>query len=101
MTDCTVDPATVETHTRTMSAIADTVQQAGSAASGRVGANDYGVLFAGWLVPMVNAALDRLEESVTRHSADLVEHRSEFEKNIAANRATDGNSAVALGTGER
>ncbi|GAB3134687.1 hypothetical protein GCM10027289_27030 [Tsukamurella serpentis] len=96
MTDCVIEPDTVRAHASALERIAGTVEQASSAASTRIGAMDYGALFADWLVPLVNGAIDRLDESVRRHGTELQTHRAEFARNIAVNRAADGGAGAAL-----
>ncbi|MBS4104441.1 hypothetical protein [Tsukamurella paurometabola] len=96
MTDCTISAATADAHEKALTTIAATVSTAGTtSSSNRVGDGDYGALF-GWLATRVNASLDDLTASVSRHSSEVEKHRAEFRRNITVNQETDQGAATAL-----
>jgi hypothetical protein len=96
MTDTVIDAATADAHQKALTEIATTVSAVGTtSSSNRVGDGDYGALF-GWLATRVNTALNDVTESVSRHSAELEKHRTEFSRNITVNRQTDQGGATAL-----
>ncbi|WP_148281549.1 hypothetical protein [Tsukamurella sp. 1534] len=96
MTDFELEPGTVEAHQRALSTVAATVCTAGAAATKRVGGMDFGALFASTLVPDVNRTLDDVRDAITRHKAEVEQHRADFLRNIQADTDTDSGGASAI-----
>lgn len=96
MTEFEIRPETVAAHRTALAAIADSVGALEAPAAARVGDNDYGVLFAMWLVPMMNWALDGVREGIAVHKKDVETHRAEFQRTIDAAVATDADGSAAI-----
>ncbi|KXP14454.1 hypothetical protein [Tsukamurella pseudospumae] len=79
MADFELTAETVDAHVRALGEIGATVDKAGAAGARRVGTMDYGAMFYP-LVGLMNVALEKVGQAVTRHSGELSTHRADFQR---------------------
>lgn len=95
MTDFELTSDTVQGHAQVLTDIAGTVENAGTAGRTRVGAGDFGAMFAP-LMLAVNVALEQVGGAVSRHAAELAAHRRDFERTARELVASDDSGATGM-----